>query len=113
VLWKGHAVFVEAAAVWVREPGPLRFCFVGGPIYRTHGSQWSEAELRQRAADLLAGQRLGFVGFQPDPAAVYRALDVVVHASTQPEPFGLTIAEALACARPVVVARAGGAADLV
>jgi glycosyltransferase involved in cell wall biosynthesis len=35
-----------------------------------------------------------------------------VHASTQPEPFGRTIVEAMACARPVIVARAGGAAEL-
>src|SRR5262249_14978265 len=54
----------------------------------------------------------GLVPFQEDTAAVYRALDVVVHASTQPEPFGLTIAEAMSCSRPVVVARAGGAAGL-
>ncbi|HWZ89178.1 MAG TPA: glycosyltransferase, partial [Polyangiaceae bacterium] len=47
-----------------------------------------------------------------DIARVYRALNVVVHASTQPEPFGRTIVEAMACARPVIVARAGGAAEL-
>jgi glycosyltransferase involved in cell wall biosynthesis len=35
-----------------------------------------------------------------------------VHASTRPEPFGLTIVEAMACARPVIVAREGGAAEL-
>jgi glycosyltransferase involved in cell wall biosynthesis len=44
---------------------------------------------------------------------VYRALDVAVHASTSPEPFGLTIVEAMACARPVVVSLAGGARELV
>jgi len=43
---------------------------------------------------------------------VYRSLDVVVHASTQPEPFGRTIVEAMACERAVVVSRAGGAAEL-
>ena len=41
-----------------------------------------------------------------------RALDVVVHASTEPEPFGLVIAEGMACARPVIVSRAGGAAEI-
>ena len=41
-----------------------------------------------------------------------RALDVAVHASTEPEPFGLVIAEAMACGRPVVVSRAGGAAEI-
>ena len=38
--------------------------------------------------------------------------DVVVHASTQPEPFGLTIVEAMACGRATVVAKAGGAGEL-
>jgi glycosyltransferase involved in cell wall biosynthesis len=42
-----------------------------------------------------------------------RALDVVVHASTSPEPFGLVIAEAMACERPVIVSVAGGAAEIV
>ena len=42
-----------------------------------------------------------------------RALDVIVHASTEPEPFGLVIAEGLACGRAVIVSAAGGAAELV
>jgi len=42
-----------------------------------------------------------------------RALDVVVHASTQPEPFGLVIAEGMASGRAVIVSRAGGAEELV
>jgi glycosyltransferase involved in cell wall biosynthesis len=112
--WKGQDVFLRAAERAVRLlPGrPLRFYVVGGPIYRTQGSQWSEAELRELGNHLLAEGRLGFVPFQQDPAPVYRALDVVTHASTLPEPFGLTIAEAMACGRAVVVSRAGGAAEL-
>jgi glycosyltransferase involved in cell wall biosynthesis len=35
-----------------------------------------------------------------------------VHASTDPEPFGLVIAEAMACGKPVVASRAGGAVEL-
>jgi glycosyltransferase involved in cell wall biosynthesis len=54
----------------------------------------------------------GFIGFLPDPLAAYRSLDVVVHASSQPEPFGLTIAEAMSCGRATIVSQAGGAAEL-
>jgi glycosyltransferase involved in cell wall biosynthesis len=112
--WKGQDVFLRAAgrALQLLPGRPLRFYLVGGPIYQTAGSQWSEAELRALGAALAAEGRLGFVGFQQDPAPVYRALDVVVHASTLPEPFGLTIAEAMACGRAVIAARAGGAAEL-
>ena len=57
--------------------------------------------------------RMAFTGFVPRTAPILRALDVVVHASTQPEPFGLAIAEAMACGCAVVVSDAGGAAEIV
>ena len=39
------------------------------------------------------------------------SLDVVVHASREPEPFGLVIAEAMACGRAVITTANGGAAE--
>jgi glycosyltransferase involved in cell wall biosynthesis len=42
-----------------------------------------------------------------------RALDIVVHASTQPEPFGLVVAEGMACGRPVVASNAGGVSEII
>jgi glycosyltransferase involved in cell wall biosynthesis len=112
--WKGQAVFLEAAAQLAGQVGEaaVRFYLIGGPIYKTHGSQFSREELEARAADLGLAGRVGFVPFQADPAGIYRSLDVVVHASTQPEPFGLTIIEAMACGRAVIVSQAGGAAEL-
>jgi glycosyltransferase involved in cell wall biosynthesis len=112
--WKGQALFLEAVARLSAAPPPVpvRCYLIGGPIYQTAGSQYTEAELRALAGRLNITDQVGFIGFQQDPAAVYRSLDVVVHASTQPEPFGLTILEAMSCGRAVVAARAGGAAEL-
>lgn len=109
--WKGHDVFLEAAA---RVPAdrPCRFYIVGGPIYQSTGSQYTLEELRDKAEDLGLGDRIGFTGHQADPVAALRALDVVVHASTRPEPFGRVIVEGMACARAVVAMRDGGAAEL-
>lgn len=104
--WKGHGVFLEALA---RVP-EVRGYVVGGPVSTTAGSQVGRGELVARAAAL--GLRVGFVPFQADPRGVYRALDVVVHASVRPEPFGLTIAEGMSCGRAVVVSAAGGAVEL-
>jgi glycosyltransferase involved in cell wall biosynthesis len=112
--WKGHEVFLRAAAQILgsrSQPG-TRFFIIGGPIYQTRGSQYSVVELQRIAASLKIESQVGFVPFQDNPADVYRALDIVVHASTQPEPFGRTIVEAMACAKPVIVARAGGAGEL-
>ena len=112
--WKGQDVFLQAAARLLRDRPdlPVRFYIVGGPIYQTANSQFSESELRALAAELRITPQVGLVPFQDNPAAVYNALDIVVHASTRPEPFGLTIAEAMACGRATIVSAAGGAAEL-
>jgi glycosyltransferase involved in cell wall biosynthesis len=107
--WKGHQVFLQAATSILDH----RFYIVGGPIYATGGSQWSLDDLRARAKALGLSDRVGFTGFVEDVPAAMRGLDVVVHASTEPEPFGLVIVQAMACGRPVIVTAIGGAGELI
>lgn len=108
--WKGHETFLRAMRA-TREL-PVRGYVIGGPLYDTAGSQHSLDELRSLAVSLGVAERVGFTGHRPRPAPAMRALDVVVHASTEPEPFGLVIAEGMACGRAVLVSAAGGAAEL-
>jgi glycosyltransferase involved in cell wall biosynthesis len=110
--WKGHAIFLEAIA-GIPKDVPLRGYIVGDAVYHTEGSQHSVDELRRLARSLGVADRVGFTGFVHTPEAAFRALQVVVHASTSPEPFGLVIAEAMACGRAVLVSNAGGAAEIV
>jgi glycosyltransferase involved in cell wall biosynthesis len=109
--WKGHETFLNAIA---RLPSTLRVrgYIIGGPLYHTDRSQYSMDELRARARELGISSQVGFTGYVSDPASAIRALDIVVHASTEPEPFGLVIAEAMACGRPVIISGAGGAAEI-
>ena len=108
--WKGHHTFLDALAR-LPESLPVRGYIIGGPVYDTAGSQFSLDELRADVAARGLSSRVGFTGFVADASQAMRALDVVVHASTEPEPFGLVIAEGMACGRAVVVSRAGGAAE--
>jgi glycosyltransferase involved in cell wall biosynthesis len=109
--WKGHLTFLRALAALHPEL-PVRGYIIGGPIYRTAGSQHTVAELEGERDRLGLRERVGFTGFLPDTSGALRALDIAVHASTDPEPFGLAIVEAMACARAVIVSNGGGAAEL-
>lgn len=109
--WKGHVTLLRAVAkIGCRHP--IRAFIIGGPIYRTAGSQFSLHELRETASRLGLQEKVGFTGFIEDTSKAIRSLDIVVHASTAPEPFGLAIVEAMACAKPTIVSNAGGAAEL-
>jgi len=109
--WKGHLVFLKALAA-LPPNVPVRAYIVGGPVYETDGSQFEIDELRRIAACLGLGEKVGFTGYVSDSAGAMRMLDVVVHASTDPEPFGLVIAEAMACGRAVIFSGAGGASEV-
>jgi glycosyltransferase involved in cell wall biosynthesis len=109
--WKGHEVFVDAVAR-LAPRRPVRAYIIGSPVYATAGSQWTLSELKARVHAAGVQDVVGFTGQVDDVASAMRGLDVVVHASTQPEPFGMAIGEAMASGRALVAARAGGAAEL-
>jgi glycosyltransferase involved in cell wall biosynthesis len=110
--WKGHLLFLDV----LRSLAPscdFRGYIVGGPLYETSGSQFSIDELRAAINRLGLSDRVGLTGFVSDAPSALRSLDIVVHASTSPEPFGLVIAEAMAAGRAVLVSDSGGVAELV
>lgn len=115
-LWKGHDIFIQAIGQIARQHPALKstvqFYIIGGAIYETEKSQYSRSGLQQLAADLKVEDWLHFIDFQSDIVSSYNMLDIVVHASTNPEPFGRTIVEAMACEKAVIVSKAGGAAEL-
>jgi glycosyltransferase involved in cell wall biosynthesis len=110
--WKGHKDFIRALAL-LGDLESVRGYVIGGPLYHSEGSQVELQELRQLSRELNVEQRIGFTGFVERPSSAIRALDIVVHASTRPEPFGRVIVEAMACARPVITTAEGGAAELI
>jgi glycosyltransferase involved in cell wall biosynthesis len=110
-VWKGHTTFLDAIARVPRDLN-VRAYIIGGPLYQTSGSQHTLDYLRGYADALGLAGRVGFTGFVPSPEEALRALDIVVHASTAPEPFGLVIAEAMACGRAVIASDAGGAREI-
>ena len=109
--WKGHEIFLRALAL-LPPTLPIRAYIIGGALYDTDGSQYSLEELRRLARHSGVAHQVGFTGYVDEPAAAMRALDIVVHASTQPEPFGLVIVEAMACGKAIVVSAAGGAVEI-
>lgn len=108
--WKGQAVVVEAMAL-LRDRQPSARLLVVGGAHRA-GLEY-ERRIRERVASLGLGDRVVFTGFRSDVPDVIDALDVVVHASVRPEPFGRVILEGMMLGRPVIAAAAGGVPEFV
>ena len=70
-------------------------------------------ELREKARALGIGDRVDFRGFREDVWAELAGMDVVVHASITPEPFGQVIVEAMLAGVPVIASVGGGPGELL
>ena len=110
--WKGHTTFMRALAIL--PPGlHVRAYVIGEAIYSNEEVQYSLEELRFEARRLCPECNLGFSGIVLNIEDAYRTLDIVVHASTEPEPFGMVLIEAMACSKPVIATEGGGASEVV
>jgi glycosyltransferase involved in cell wall biosynthesis len=107
--WKGQDVFLEAAAQLLRAGLRAQFLIVGSPMF---GEEAFEGRLRGLASELGIAEQVEFLGFSDVPT-VLRSLDILVHASRTPEPFGQVIIEGLAAGIPVVATDGGGVREII
>lgn len=109
--WKGHGDFIRAMAT-VRDRYPAaHYVVVGGAIFGD--DEGYEAELESLTREVGLEGQMRFVGQRDDIAAVIGALDVLVHCSVEPEPFGRVMIEGMAAGRPVVAYDHGGAREII
>ena len=110
--WKGQDVLLHAFQQLLRVRPDARLVIVGDEIYVTAGQTGFRDELKALAQRLGIAHAVAFAGYRTDPPALIRAMNVVVHASVEPEPFGRVVAEGMACERAVVAMDAGGVPEV-
>jgi glycosyltransferase involved in cell wall biosynthesis len=110
--WKGQDVFVEAAARLVADAPHVRFAIVGECLFPENEGEF-EAATRQRSRDAELADVMVWAGPAQPIEPVMAALDILVHASRLPEPFGRVIVEAMAQGTPVVTTSTGAGPELV
>jgi glycosyltransferase involved in cell wall biosynthesis len=97
---KGLDLLIRAASlipnlhVWIAGEGPER------------------SALESLAREMGVGERVKFLGWRSDRAALYKAADVCVYPSRE-EPFGNVVIEAWSCGVPIVTTASTGPSWLV
>jgi glycosyltransferase involved in cell wall biosynthesis len=105
--WKGFDVMLDAfELVTVKRPD-IHLVVAGGAV---KGKEALAEELAARAATI---DHVHWLGPRTDAADLLADLDLFALPSTEPEPYGLVVVEALASGVPVVVTDAGGPPEIV
>lgn len=111
VSWKGHALFIEAAARVHASHPEVRFVIVGEDL--TKYCRAFKTALRRRIDELGLEDVVIFTGFRSDIPQVMTDLDVLAMLSESPEAWGLVVLEAMAAGTAVIASSLGGPLDTV
>ena len=104
--WKGQHVVLRALAMLPN----VKCIIVGGALF---GEDDYAESLRQFVLSLGLSQRVSFLGQRSDVQNLMRAVDIVIHPSVSPEPFGRTLVEAMLAQTPIIATDTGAAADIL
>ena len=109
--WKGQHVFLEAFARAFRD-GQETAVLVGEAMFGETDEAYG-VELREKAHVLGIDDRVDFRGFREDVWAELAGMDVFVHASITPEPFGQVVVEAMSLGFPSSPLRAADPSEIL
>jgi glycosyltransferase involved in cell wall biosynthesis len=108
--WKGQHVVLEGAASLLRARANARLLIIGEAAFGFEPEY--PATLKETARRLGIASRVTFTGFRADVPDCLAALDIAVHASITPEPFGLALVEAMAAGTALVAAEGGAVREI-
>ena len=108
--WKGQEIFLDAARILKEKIPSLKMLIIGGTPDDCFPY---EKRLKQRVKQEGLESTVIFTGHVSDMPHVYSGLDVVVSASTSPEPLGTVVIESMAMGRPLIGPNHGGAAEMM
>jgi glycosyltransferase involved in cell wall biosynthesis len=105
--WKGQHVLIEALS----DLPDVHALFVGGSLFEDKIPY--RDVLRRQAETEGVADRVHFLGFRDDVPRLMHLVDLVVHTSTAPEPFGRVLVEGMLAGCPVIGTRAGGPPEII
>lgn len=106
--WKGFEHAIRALSLIDNKPNLV---IVGKPSTSDDSKYFDE--LKEIVSDLKLNNQVQFLGFKENVYDYIKASDLLIHTSTDPEPYGIIIAESIALGVHVIVNKLGGVGEIV
>ena len=112
VPWKGQETFLRTAKEIIKKRKDIHFSIIG-KIEKTNESEKYLKKLKKLIGKWNIQKNVTIKTNVKDLPSEMQKLDLLVHASLTPEPFGRVIIEAMALHIPVIAGNLGGPKEII
>lgn len=111
--WKGQITVIKAVNI-VKKTFPNLKCLLIGDVSMVseNDRNYFESVKREVQANYLEDNVI-FTGYRTDVADIVNSLDLLIHSSIRPEPFGRVIIEGMSLRRPIIATNMGGPMEII
>ncbi|RTY95919.1 glycosyltransferase family 4 protein [Flavobacterium sp. GT3R68] len=108
--WKGQQLLLSAFHILTETHSNIKLVFLGSA---PPNQEIFETNLKEKIREYHLEQKVTIIPFQKEIGKFWDAIDIAVVPSTQPEPFGMVVIEAMLSKKPVVASNHGGPTEIV
>jgi glycosyltransferase involved in cell wall biosynthesis len=108
--WKGQQLLLQSFKTVLGKYKNIKLVYLGSappnqPIFET--------ELRNKIKEYNLESNVILIPFQKEIEKFWNSIDIAVVPSTEPEPFGMVVIEAMLAKKPVIASNHGGPTEIV
>jgi len=108
--WKGQETVVRSLDILKRQFPNVKCLIVGDT---SESDMYYEKRIREIVREMDLVGNVIFTGFQKNVLDYINIMDILIHASISPEPFGRVLLEGMALNKPLVGANGGAVPEIV
>lgn len=108
--WKGQQLLLQSFKTVIEKYKNIKLVYLGSaPPNQTI----FETELRNKIKEYNLESNVILIPFQREIEKFWNSIDIAVVPSTEPEPFGMVVIEAMLAKKPVIASNHGGPTEIV
>ncbi|MBL7886374.1 MAG: glycosyltransferase family 4 protein [Flavobacterium sp.] len=108
--WKGQPLLLDAFYLLTKKFDNIKLVFIGSA---PPNQENFEITLNEKIKEYQLQNKALIIPFQEEIGKFWDSIDIAVVPSTEPEPFGMVVIEAMLSEKPVVASNHGGPTEIV